>query len=273
MCQQLHALVLVEDFGDGGISHGVHDDLSLSPELGPSVSRVVAKVPTGRRRESTHADVDARRPAIAGANGAGHADGQGGVELVSALGKQDDGLEGAGVAGDRHVRGIGNRGFVREQLANLGKRDGGKRFDRCVAARSHASTTESSAARAVVQWSKGLSAGRSGDDDRDLVTERAAHPVLEGRRPGMWMSAVVEQDVDTAPGVERASAAIAQRVARKRRHTTLVAAGDLVPCRSQVGDRPVGGVAVGFDDEYAHVSSSDARTLAVGDLSAGDLRR
>ena len=60
--QQLQALVLIQDFGDGTSSHGVHDDLPLSPELGPSVSRVAAKVPTDRRRESTDANVDARRP-------------------------------------------------------------------------------------------------------------------------------------------------------------------------------------------------------------------
>ena len=86
--QQLQALVLVEDFGDGDGSHGVHDDLPLSPELGPSVSRAVAKVPTGRSRESTDADVDLWRPSIPGANGPGDTDREGGLELVGVLGEQ-----------------------------------------------------------------------------------------------------------------------------------------------------------------------------------------
>ena len=98
---------------------------------------------------------------------------------------------------------------------------------------------------------EGVERGRSGDDDRDLVTERTAHTVLERCRARMRMSAVVEQHVDTASGLERTVASIAQRVARERRHTTLVATGDLVPGGSQVGDGLIGAVAVRFHDEYA----------------------
>ena len=51
---------------------------------------------------------------------------------------------------------------------------------------------------------------------------------------------------------------VAQRVAREGGEIDLMAAHDVMPGRLEIGDGPVGGVPIGFDDEHAHGYSSGA---------------
>ena len=97
------------------------------------------------------------------------------------------------------------------------------------------------------------------------MAQGAAHAVLEQRGVRVGVGAVVEDDVDAAVVLELACPLVAQRVARKCGEVGLVAAHDVMAGRLQVGDGPVGGVTVGFDDENAHGYSSGAwRSLVCG---------
>jgi hypothetical protein len=50
-----------------------------------------------------------------------------------------------------------------------------------------------------------------------MAASGATHAILERCRSRIWMGAVVEHEIDTGRDVEWTTAAIAQRIARKRR--------------------------------------------------------